>query len=753
MQTLSQLAHRMDVVQDGLHRPRTIVPSEQQVKDGLARIGDIVEITASFEMLDVSHVQETELRHTVQNDILASLAYESMTERYEDIMEAFPETFNWAFEDSATGKTQWNNLPKWLKTGSGVYWISGKAGSGKSTLMKHIFDDSRTRDYLKQWVRKDVRLAKNEEDIRFCLATFFFWNSGTVDQKSQNGLLRALLYQVLSRFPELISVVFPEMWAKRYSDRIQEIQRFQNRAWKFDEALTLGRLTSAFRKLAQQTMVPLKLCFLVDGLDEYSGDHEDLALLFKMATESPMVKICVSSRPWVIFEQIYGSRSSMRLQDLTCNDIGHYVRSKFDLNPAFAKLQENDSDSATFLRNEVIEKAEGVFLWVEIVVRSLLFGIRNQDDIGILRQRLMAMPQELESLYLHLLSLIDSVYYVWASEAFQVVCAARDLCTEEAAGPARRSEGSTALTLPTFFFAMTKNIEFHAQASGETTLIEKATLMNIRILTPEVLEAKWNISKTHLTARCAGLLEVPQFDRRGFQAPIRFHHRTAREFIYGSVRWRQMLDHTKDTTFDPHKVLFTASVLDLASKAANPSTESGEMYSTVTDALLYAYHINTHQIQNDTETLVLNILDQIMSGWTTADADDWGSDTESARWADRMIDVHLDLSANMNMMKLATVYGLTNYVNEKLSQLDRKSAAQTASALLQVLRRRRPQRNEPWAGVLPPLQRPEMVSTLVRHGVDPNFNIREPRSPHGLVMSGDATEQISNSLMFKISWR
>lgn len=34
-----------------------------------------------------------------------------------------------------------DSIAEWLESGSGVYWISGKAGSGKSTLMKHLFWD------------------------------------------------------------------------------------------------------------------------------------------------------------------------------------------------------------------------------------------------------------------------------------------------------------------------------------------------------------------------------------------------------------------------------------------------------------------------------------------------------------------------------------------------------------------------------------------------------------------------------------
>ena len=108
----------------------------------------VLDITAGIEMLAVSSVEEAMLRNDIQASIIESIRYPTMTNRYEDIDEAFPETFEWAFRDSTNNQLPWSNLAEWLRNGEGVYWINGKAGLGKSTLMKHIFDDQRTRRYL-----------------------------------------------------------------------------------------------------------------------------------------------------------------------------------------------------------------------------------------------------------------------------------------------------------------------------------------------------------------------------------------------------------------------------------------------------------------------------------------------------------------------------------------------------------------------------------------------------------------------------
>jgi hypothetical protein len=101
----------------------------------------------------------------LQNCILESLSYAGMDNREERISEAYGETFKWVFEDSSKDQRKWSNFKDWLISDSQLYWVTGKPGSGKSTLMKYICYpevgdkqatakvSSRCTKFLREWAR------------------------------------------------------------------------------------------------------------------------------------------------------------------------------------------------------------------------------------------------------------------------------------------------------------------------------------------------------------------------------------------------------------------------------------------------------------------------------------------------------------------------------------------------------------------------------------------------------------------------
>lgn len=97
---------------------------------------------------------------------------------------------------------------QWIVDGTGIWFIEGKPGSGKSSLMSYI------RAHLQCESRK---AAPFDMALKGChiLSFFFFRPSGSKLTKCFEGLWRSLCYQVLYAEPELVSSIILDARAPR----------------------------------------------------------------------------------------------------------------------------------------------------------------------------------------------------------------------------------------------------------------------------------------------------------------------------------------------------------------------------------------------------------------------------------------------------------------------------------------------------------------------------------------------------------
>jgi hypothetical protein len=119
----------------------------------------------------------------IQAAVVASLYFRAITDRSDVVSEAHKKTFEWIYRDPSKHEKPWSNFSEWLVKGQDVYWINGKAGSGKSTLMKYIQEDSRTQAALLKWAAK-AHLVR---------ASFYFWNAGSSASNRPAGLAGVVL--------------------------------------------------------------------------------------------------------------------------------------------------------------------------------------------------------------------------------------------------------------------------------------------------------------------------------------------------------------------------------------------------------------------------------------------------------------------------------------------------------------------------------------------------------------------------------
>lgn len=297
----------------------------------------------------------------------------------------------------ADGDSHRRHLLDWLEGDNNEpFIITGKPGSGKSTFMKFIASHERTRLSLTSWAGSN----------RILSASFYFWSSGSSPmQRSQEGLLRCLLYEILSQAPELIPIAVPKRWiAVAGPLRSNELWTRKDVLDAFSNIVVHGNPSNA------------NFCFFIDGLDEFGGpDLEDggsdleLVLLLKKLSSSPHIKLCLSSRPRNIFQShlINDESRHITLHNHTAKDIERFVQSRID---HVRPLIHIDAPDLKQLQQLVAQKSSGVFLWVVLVVRELLDGMEPPFSMPEMRERLLLLPATLDDYFQRILNNIHQQY-------------------------------------------------------------------------------------------------------------------------------------------------------------------------------------------------------------------------------------------------------------------------------------------------------------------------------------------------------
>ncbi|KAJ4348798.1 uncharacterized protein N0V89_010176 [Didymosphaeria variabile] len=411
--------------------------------------------------------------------------------------------------------------------------VAGKPGSGKSTLMKFICDHPNTKAALEKW-----STGKNLTTV-----SFFFWNYGTSKQKSLEGLLQTLLYEILKRFPDAISPTLPLRWKSRVQD-----------LW------TQSELLQTFLDLKGNLNSSTCCCFFIDGLDEYTGNPEEVVDVLNVLSSMENIKICVASRPWPIFQKSFGCNETRRLyvQNLTKTDIALYVQDRLAANPTFAEASQGDSRYAGLVA-EIVSASQGVFLWVFLVIRSLLEGITNEDTLRTLEKRLRKIPKDLNHFFKHILNGIDEVYQM----ARTIMVSLLD----------RKPHF---LLIYWFIDELEENPDYVLEMPAR-----KATGRTIM-----KIESKM---ERRLAARTKGLLEV----QKGRQSTYNIHkvtflHRTVADFL-SNYNARGSLDRLAGPSFQPETSICHAIVglVDLVPDACISSTTRQDLFNELRH---YAYH-------------------------------------------------------------------------------------------------------------------------------------------------------------------
>jgi len=407
---------------------------------------------------EVYHRAAKQTSVELQQRIIRQLHFEDLPEREYKINAAHKDTFHWVYDGpSNLHQSKWCLFTKWMESSERIYWITGKPGSGKSTLMKFLRCDSRTREHLSAW----------SGDLPLVTAHFYFWNSGSQVQNSLEGFYRTVIYTLLFARMSFTPEAFPDRWANA------KLFGEDRRDWSMRE------LEQAFALLINRSGTAYKLCLFIDGLDEYEGNQRAFLDQLSDLTAAHDTKLCVASRPWPVFEDAFSTGAHLMLQDLTLPDIVRFTWSKLHSHRGFKILLGMEEDYAGDLIIKIAQKSQGVFLWVDLVTESLLEGLAHADRVADLERRLEELPGDLEELYNKMFDSIQPRYRHNASRYLQIAKAA--------AGQ---------LSALAFYFA--------DEGDGQNVLEAKSVAF-----TEEKRLAAYQTIKTRLNGACKGFLEIP----------------------------------------------------------------------------------------------------------------------------------------------------------------------------------------------------------------------------------------------------
>ena len=493
--TLAEGHTQMSELLKGQHKEtRMIITTESQ--------GIRTHIDRTFKGMQISDSNEVQHQR-----LLASLKYPGMNERWNAVSETHHDTFEWIFDEKIGH--QWDSFLHFLETdGQFPYWICGKPGSGKSTLMKFICEHPRTKEALGKW-------KPGSEPI---ILSYFIWKPGHINQRNLKGLLYHLLHQLVdydsSLSPKLM-MEFP--WLEKKAE-------FADWSQKDLQNVLLRGLEVSSRSV----------CIFIDGLDEFDHEEGHWALLgFISKLSSVPVKMCVSSRPEILFQRKFAANPQLKLQDLTARDIEKVANDR--LVSCLPELRRRPTeDEMLDLVRLVAKKAEGVFLWVTYALTSLSKGLTDDDDWHELRKRLEVCPNTIEDLYRQMWDRLNEdkdIYRQEAARYFKLVL-----------------NRSTWKFLKSTILSLTLAHDHNAQ---------RRILDEEIILTDSELVEKCETMFHRLASRCAGLLEViSPSGKRLLDLPsgpekleaydrmrVQFIHRTARDFLMDKNDGQMILSH------------------------------------------------------------------------------------------------------------------------------------------------------------------------------------------------------------------
>jgi len=309
----------------------------------------------------------------------------------------------------APGTCEWvlahENFQAWSESKSPtLLWLSGHPGCGKTVISSFLIESLR---------------ARPDSSV-----IYFICDNKHEHFRTKECILRSLLHQLIIAHPELLKYALPHF-----------------KTMKEAMATSAATLWTMFQDYIMDESFPTVYCIL-DALDECEDDSrqwllERLSKIFPSDTERTAaaitmgpLKILVTSRPWEDIEYGFQAASRIRLkteeEESINSDIHVFVKKKVRV---LAERRRYTEQQRGFVTETLIDKANGMFLWVSLVIADL-----EKTPPSQIKQRLNELPKTLFGLYQGILEKVDEFAIARVKHILQwVTTAFRPLSLKELA--------------------------------------------------------------------------------------------------------------------------------------------------------------------------------------------------------------------------------------------------------------------------------------------------------------------------------
>lgn len=356
------------------------------------------------------------------------------------------DVYSWIFENP--DYQQWHDDQR-----SRLLWIRGDPGKGKTMLLCGIIDELK------------------KSSIKSQLLSFFFCQATDSRINNATAVLRGLIRQLVNQQPLLISHI-----QEKYVDRGKEL---------FEDINSWVAMSQIFTNILGDCNLK-NVILVIDGLDECQINlHELLDKIMLRWSLNSHVKWIISSRNWPSIHERLDAAGQLSLE-LNAKSVSTavelYIQDKVH---QLVKLKRYDSGTRNAVQQQLVQNADGTFLWVALVCQYLeklpprdpLIKLRKfPRGLGPLYERMMKEILESETLELEDVDLCKQILAV-------MIVAYRPVTLKELASLVETSEAlsdnaelsETDIGLCGSFLTVRFDTVYFVHQSAKDFLVEKAS--------------------------------------------------------------------------------------------------------------------------------------------------------------------------------------------------------------------------------------------------------------------------------------